>query len=169
MDVGQVEGAGGGHRGEIHIREHLAGVGTLVARHPHLGNHGVDHPRIVGLPWVRSTPQHNHPGSLHPAIPVEGMQHAGHAGRVARHHPSEPTPDSTVVVDLGDERIAGEVVGFTTLQDRLHARLLIDGLIGGPDPLGGAVDDHIHLAQQVGQGSDDGNAAGFHLRASIGK
>ncbi len=72
-----------------------------------------------------------------------------------------------MIVDLRHERVAGKVVRFASLEDRLDPGRLICGLVGGTDPFRGAVDDDIDLSEEVREGPGHRNSGRLHLPAAF--
>lgn len=110
VDLGKVERPGCGHGGQVEVGEDRLAVRPLMTGNLHLGVQGVDHPRVVGLPRVGSPSQHHHPGPVHPAPAMQRVQHPRHACGVAGDHSGERSIDRILIVDLGHEGVAGELM-----------------------------------------------------------
>jgi hypothetical protein len=80
-------------------------IWSLVAWQLGLWNHGVDHPMRMRFPRVSASAEENGPGPLHPALPVQGVQHPAESRRVAGHHAHEVPIYRSRVVYLRHERV----------------------------------------------------------------
>ncbi len=167
VHVAEVEGAGSGEGGDVQVGDDGLGVGTLVAGHLRLGHHRVDHPAVVRVDRVGAPPDEHGTGPLDPAAAVQGVHRAAQRGGVARHHPGEVAVERPLVVDLGAERVAGQLVLLAALPDGLDPRRLVALLVAGRQPLGPAVRDHVDLPQQVVQASRHRDPGRVHLLGRV--
>ncbi len=116
------------------------------------------------FPRVGAATEQHGPDALDPAVAVKGVGHTAQRRGIAGNDPGEMATDRALIIHLGDERVAGQLVLLPALKDGLHARVLIACLVGGAQLLGRAVHHDVRRRQQVVEGARHRDPGGFHLR-----
>ena len=160
-------GALGGDGDDIQARENGLRVGTLVGGDGRLRDHRVHDAAQVRLPRVGGAADEHSAGALKQPRRVQGAEDTDDAGRIAGHHPGAVEAEGGGVIGLGDERMPSGGVGFATLQHRFHPSPAVALQVAGRDMLGGGVDDHVALREQLVEAPVDGHTRVVHTLAHL--
>ncbi|MCY1171900.1 hypothetical protein D9M73_120250 [compost metagenome] len=140
-----------GHGHYVEFGIDAARVGALVAGDRRLRKDRVHEAAEVALPGVSGAPQQRAARALEQAGPLERAQRANDRGSVTGHHTGGIATNGRGIVHFGNERMACDLVLFSTVQDEALAGRAIAFGVAGADPLRGAINHDVAYVQQVVQ------------------